>query len=164
MGIFGRKMRGGAGSNHFSGRMDYPYAGDGTPDPFTSPSPAKFTPYPADYDPFTAPSKPDAEGRVSAPAITKKPSAPEAPATAGPLPSKRYNIQGGGGDYLHVEDVGDNYYSVTRFGASGERQLHSPRAQFAFDAQKKTASWIDSKNPNAYGGRGMDIPISGGNY
>lgn len=125
MGIFGRKVRGGAGSNHFSGRMDYPYAGDGAP-------------------------------AAKAPAQT--------PAPAGPPPSKRYNIQGGGGDYLHVEDVGDNYYSVTRFGASGERQLHAPRAQFGFDAQKKTASWIDSKNPNAYGGRGMDIPISGGPY
>lgn len=30
MGIF-NKIRGGAGSNHRTGRMDYPYAGDGSP-------------------------------------------------------------------------------------------------------------------------------------
>lgn len=124
MGIFGRKIRGGAGSNHMSGRMDYPYGDTGAPAP-----------------------------RAAA-----------QPAPAGPPPSKRYNIKGGGGDYLHVEDVGDNYYSVTRFGASGERQLHSPRAQFGYDEKEGTASWIDSKNPNAYGGRGKDIPISGGPY
>lgn len=72
----------------------------------------------------------------------------------------RYNIEGGGGAYLHVEDLGDNYHSVSRFSSSGDLQAHSPKARFGFNPTTKMANWADVKNPNSFGGRG-NLPISG---
>lgn len=112
MGIFGRKMRGGAGSNHFSGRMDYPYAGDGSP-------------------------------------------APAQPSTPAPPAAQRFNIKGGGGDYLNVTPVEGGMHNVSRYGSTGELKYSTKNAMFDYDQKSKTAGWYQGSDHGGMGGKGQ---------
>lgn len=116
MGIFGRKIRGGSGSNHMSGRMDYPYAGDGSPAP-------------------------------------KAPAQPEAP--AGPPPSTRYNIKGGGGDYLHITPNEGGTHNVSRYGSKGELKYSTKNAWFDHDKKSNTVGWYAGRDHGGQGGKGQ---------
>lgn len=123
MGIFS-KQRGGTGSNHHSGRMDYPYAGDGRPK------------------------------------ATSAPSAPQAAAPA-PSPAMRYNVEGGGGDYLLTTPRGDDKYDVSRYGSDHSLKYNTEGAYFGRDEKTGMASWSGGKDMGGLGGKG-NIKVSSG--
>ena len=133
MGIL-NKIRGGSGSNHHSGRMDYPYPGDGKP---KSAAP----------DPFTGPSSP-------------KPSTPAAPASTPAPSSMRYPVHEGGGDYLHVTSTGDDKHTVSRYGNDHSLKGSVEGAYFGHDSKTGMASWQSSSDPKGYFGTG-NVKVTG---
>jgi hypothetical protein len=137
MGIF-NKIRGGAGSNHYSGRNDYPYAGDG------------------------APAQPTYGGNDFANEVSSAPKAKPAPVEAPPGGSQRYQIHGGGGDYLQVTKM-DGKHNITRYGSKGESQYQTKGADFHHDTETGEASWGGGKDHLGMGGSGK-LKMSSGPY
>lgn len=135
MGIY-NKIRGGVNSNHRSGRMDYPYAGDGSP----------------------AYSGKDFANEVSSAPKAGKSSAPSAAPS-----SQRYNVKDGGGDYLRVTPTGGDYNDVSRYGSTGDLKYSTKGARFGHDAKTGMASWGGGKDHGGMGGKGQ-LSIADGPY
>jgi hypothetical protein len=123
MGIF-NKIRGGAGSNHYSGRGDYPYAGDG------------------------APAQPTYGGNDFANEVSSAPKAGPAPAQPAPSGRGKYKIHGkdGGGYVTTTPSQGkEGRHDVTYWSDDNKEQYSVSGANFQHDADKGTASFYGGK-------------------
>ena len=126
MGIF-NKIRGGAGSNHRTGRMDYPYAGDGSP---------------------AQPANTDADDWANEAAGLRPSSGTKAPqsnaGSAQPTPSGRgrYLLKGGG--YVRTTPTAgkEGRHDVTTYSDDHKPQYSVSDASFHHDEETGTASFF----------------------
>jgi hypothetical protein len=119
--------------------MDYPYGDNGAPDIWSN-------------DPFAT--TPGTNNLVSPPK-----SAPASAPTQKEAPSMRYQVKGGGGDYLLATPTADEgFHNVSRYNSKGDLQYSANNARFNFDQKSGKAGWYGGKNHGGMGGAGeLDI-------
>jgi len=130
MGIF-NKIRGGAGSNHYSGRNDYPYAGDGAPAPSQ----------PADNgaDEWV---RDASSNRPSGGNYSKETMSPQSGAASAPSGRGRYLLKGGG--YVRTTPTAgkEGRHDVTTYSNDHKPQYSVSDASFHHDEKAGTASFF----------------------
>lgn len=77
--------------------------------------------------------------------------------------TQRYQIHGGGGDYLHVTPTGDGKHDINRYGSKGEIQYQTKGAGFGHNAETGEVSWGGGKDHLGMGGEGK-LKMSSGPY
>jgi len=142
MGIF-NKIRGGAGSNHYSGRNDYPYAGDGAPSQpadngadewvrdASSNRPTKHE-FPSDL--YTH--------RITDGNFSKETMSPQSGAASAPSGRGRYLLKGGG--YIRTTPTAgkEGRHDVTTYSDDHKPQYSVSDASFHHDEEAGTASFF----------------------
>jgi len=131
MGIF-NKIRGGADSNHRTGRMDYPYAGDGSPAPQNEPRSKHELP----SDLYTH--------RITDGNFSKETMSPQSGAASAPSGRGKYLIHGsaGGGYVTTTPSQGkEDRHDVTYWSNDNKEQYSVSGARFKHDADEGTASF-----------------------
>lgn len=140
MGIF-NKIRGGAGSNHYSGRNDYPYAGDGSPAPqmYTwGNQPPKNEPRPnSDADDWA-----NESAGLRPSSGTKAPQSNAGSAQPTPSGRGRYLLKGGG--YVRTTPTAgkEGRHDVTTYSDDHKPQYSVSDASFHHDEETGTASFF----------------------